>query len=96
MHQVSGSSDTGVYVWNVERPEMAPYVLHGHEGEVGAVDWCPTDFDSLATTGDDCTVRGRVKTSPLTAQCPPLYSDSILQGPPPHIVQEEVLHHTVY
>ena len=44
-------------MWNVARPQMAPYVLHGHDGEVGAVDWCPNDFDSIATTGDDCTVR---------------------------------------
>lgn len=34
-----------------------PYVLPGHEGEVTAVAWCPTDFDQIATTADDATIK---------------------------------------
>ncbi|KFM25464.1 Denticleless protein-like protein [Auxenochlorella protothecoides] len=41
----SGSSDRRVHVWE------------GHEGEVTAVAWCPTDPDRLASAADDATVR---------------------------------------
>lgn len=56
-HLVSGSSDKSVYIWQVERPELGPWALPGHQGEVSCVDWCPSDFTSLVTCGDDCTVR---------------------------------------
>lgn len=56
-HVASGSVDQHVYVWQVDRPREPPTVLKGHEGEVTAVDWCPSDFDCLASCADDCTAR---------------------------------------
>lgn len=54
---VSGSSDSGVYVWQVSHPEASPTVLHDHFSEVTAVDWCPSDLYKIATCSDDTTVR---------------------------------------
>lgn len=31
----------------VDRPEVPPYVLEGHEGEVTGVAWCPSDFGQV-------------------------------------------------
>ena len=57
-HIVSGSSDDSVCIWQVDDPEGDnPYRLEGHEREVTAVAWCPTDFSQLATAGDDYTVK---------------------------------------
>ncbi|CAI0456235.1 unnamed protein product, partial [Linum tenue] len=54
---LSGSSDGNAYVWQVERPQMDPTVLKGHDGEVTAVDWCPSEEGKIATCADDFTVR---------------------------------------
>ena len=57
-HFVSGSSDGGAYVWQVDGADGgAPYVLRGHSREVTTGAWCPTDFCQLATAADDCTVK---------------------------------------
>ena len=56
-HVASGSCDQRVYVWRVDRPAAPPTALRGHEGEVTAVDWCPTDFTRLASCADDDTAR---------------------------------------
>lgn len=54
---VSGSSDGGVYVWEADRPDLAPFTYWGHESEVTAVAWCPTNFHTLLSASDDTTVR---------------------------------------
>ena len=41
----------------VDAPSAKPYVLRGHDREVTAVTWCPTDPHSIATCGDDATVK---------------------------------------
>ena len=41
----------------VDKPYAKPYVLRGHDREVTAVAWCPTDSHSIATCGDDDTVK---------------------------------------
>ncbi|KAG0603589.1 hypothetical protein M758_10G105300 [Ceratodon purpureus] len=56
-HIISGSTDSNVYVWQVEHPSSPPVVLEGHRGEVTAVDWCSTSYCKIATSSDDCTVR---------------------------------------
>ena len=67
-HFASGSSDDNVCIWQVDddtdstaRPGpgccTAPYTLRGHDSEVTAVAWCPTDFGQLATTADDYTIK---------------------------------------
>lgn len=57
-HFVSGSSDAGVYIWQVDDKEgTEPYVLRSHESEVTTVTWCPTDFGQLASAADDYTVK---------------------------------------
>ncbi|CAL1357051.1 unnamed protein product [Linum trigynum] len=54
---LSGSSTGNAYVWQVERPQMDPTVLKGHDGEVTAVDWCQSEEGKIATCADDFTVR---------------------------------------
>mmetsp|Transcript_41118 Transcript_41118/g.68345 ORF Transcript_41118/g.68345 Transcript_41118/m.68345 type:complete len:483 (-) Transcript_41118:132-1580(-) len=54
---VSGSSDYGVYLWEVARPETPPLKLSGHKGEVTGVAWSPSDFCKLATCSDDNSMR---------------------------------------
>ncbi|KAJ4834190.1 hypothetical protein Tsubulata_018880 [Turnera subulata] len=56
-HILSGSSDGNAYIWQVNKPEMDPISLKSHEGEVTAVDWCPSDTGKVATSSDDFTVR---------------------------------------
>ncbi|KAL4443774.1 hypothetical protein ABPG75_011511 [Micractinium tetrahymenae] len=57
-HIISGSTDRNVYIWEVDAPDGAsPYVLAGHQGEVTAVAWCPSDFHQIATTADDATLK---------------------------------------
>ncbi len=41
----------------MDTPQAKPYVLRGHGREVTAVAWCPTDSHSVATCGDDATVK---------------------------------------
>lgn len=41
----------------VDKPYAKPYVLRGHDREVTAVAWCPTDPHSIATCGDDATIK---------------------------------------
>jgi len=68
-HFASGSSDDHVCIWQVDDDTegttsspitgccTAPYTLRGHDSEVTAVAWCPTDFCQLATTADDYTIK---------------------------------------
>ncbi|KAL4550117.1 hypothetical protein Ndes2526B_g08287 [Nannochloris sp. 'desiccata'] len=66
-HFASGSSDDHVCIWQVDDDAdstshgagccTAPYTLRGHDSEVTAVAWCPTDFCQLATTADDYTIK---------------------------------------
>jgi hypothetical protein len=54
-HHVCGSGPA-----QVGAPDGAsPYVLGGHQGEVTAVAWCPTDFEQVRLLahmdGTDCT-----------------------------------------
>ncbi|KAI3985632.1 hypothetical protein MKX01_033915, partial [Papaver californicum] len=54
---LSGSSDHNAYIWKLKNPEEDPIILEGHEGEVTAVDWCPSEIGKIATASDDFTVR---------------------------------------
>ncbi|XP_077242745.1 transducin/WD40 repeat-like superfamily protein [Tasmannia lanceolata] len=56
-HILSGSSDGNAYIWQVKKPKVGPVVLKGHEGEVSAVDWCPSETGKIATASDDFMVR---------------------------------------
>ncbi|GLT31933.1 hypothetical protein SLA2020_066320 [Shorea laevis] len=56
-HILSGSSDGNAYVWRVNKPQAEPTTLRSHDGEVTAVDWCPSEMGKIATSADDFTVR---------------------------------------
>ncbi|KAL2500079.1 Transducin/WD40 repeat-like superfamily protein [Abeliophyllum distichum] len=56
-HILSGSGDGNAYIWQVSKPHMDPITLKSHDGEVTAVDWCPSEIGKLATCSDDFTVR---------------------------------------
>ncbi|KAL0331933.1 UNVERIFIED_CONTAM: Denticleless proteinA [Sesamum calycinum] len=56
-HILSGSSDGNAYIWQVNKPLLDPITLKSHDGEVTAVDWCPSDMGKVATCSDDFTVR---------------------------------------
>lgn len=57
-HIVSGSSDGGVYVWQVDgRDGGDPYVMRGHGGEVTTVAWCPSDFCEVASASDTGEIK---------------------------------------
>ncbi|THU71921.1 hypothetical protein C4D60_Mb04t06610 [Musa balbisiana] len=56
-HILGGSSDGNAYIWQVKRPESAPDILKGHDGEVTAVDWCSSEVGKLATSSDDFMVN---------------------------------------
>ncbi|KAJ4729284.1 denticleless protein-like [Melia azedarach] len=56
-HILSGSSDGNAYIWQVNKPQVDPVMLKSHDGEVTAVDWCPTEAGKIATASDDFTVR---------------------------------------
>ncbi|CAA7402318.1 unnamed protein product [Spirodela intermedia] len=73
-HILSGSSDGNAYIWQIQRPESNPFKFAGHEGEVTAVDWCPSGVGKFTTSSDDQTVRvwelkadGHQSGSPATA-----------------------------
>ncbi|KAF4381600.1 hypothetical protein F8388_021228 [Cannabis sativa] len=51
-----GSSDGNAYMWKVNKPQEDPIRL-SHDGEVTAVDWCPSEDGKIATSSDDFTVR---------------------------------------
>ncbi|CAA7046597.1 unnamed protein product [Microthlaspi erraticum] len=54
---LSGSSDGNAYIWQVNKPQVDPTILKGHDFEVSAVDWCPSENGMVATASDDFTVR---------------------------------------
>ncbi|RAL47155.1 hypothetical protein DM860_014049 [Cuscuta australis] len=56
-HMLSGSSDGNAYIWQIRNPLADPIILNSHEGEVTAVDWCPSETGKIATTSDDFTAR---------------------------------------
>ncbi|EYU44784.1 hypothetical protein ABFS82_08G008400 [Erythranthe guttata] len=56
-HILSGSSDGNAYIWQVNKPQLDPITLKSHDGEVTAVDWCPSETGKVATCSDDFTVR---------------------------------------
>ncbi|ERN09210.1 hypothetical protein AMTR_s00014p00252440 [Amborella trichopoda] len=56
-HILSGSSDGNAYIWEVRKPEANLMVLKGHEGDVTAVAWCPSEVGKIATCSDDFTIR---------------------------------------
>ncbi|KAK3183628.1 hypothetical protein Dsin_030914 [Dipteronia sinensis] len=56
-HILSGSSDGNAYIWQVNKPQVDPIMLKSHDGEVTAVDWCPSEAGKIATASDDFTVR---------------------------------------
>ncbi|KAK0588627.1 hypothetical protein LWI29_003318 [Acer saccharum] len=56
-HILSGSSNGNAYIWQVNKPQVDPIVLKSHDGEVTAVDWCPSEAGKIATASDDFTVR---------------------------------------
>ncbi|GER47964.1 transducin/WD40 repeat-like superfamily protein [Striga asiatica] len=63
-HILSGSSDGNAYIWQVNKPQCDPIILKSHDGEVTAVDWCPSETGKVATCSDDFTVRfWNIKTS---------------------------------
>ncbi|KAA8548140.1 hypothetical protein F0562_004599 [Nyssa sinensis] len=56
-HILSGFSDGNAYIWQVNKPQADPIILKSHDGEVTAVDWCPSEIGKIATSSDDFTVR---------------------------------------
>ncbi|CAA3014152.1 denticleless protein homolog A isoform X2 [Olea europaea var. sylvestris] len=56
-HVLSGSGDGNAYIWQVHEPQSDPITLKSHDGEVTAVDWCPSEIGKVATCSDDFTVR---------------------------------------
>ncbi|XP_010502769.1 PREDICTED: denticleless protein homolog [Camelina sativa] len=54
---LSGSSDGNAYIWQVNKPHADPTLLKGHDYEVTAVDWSPSEIGKVATASDDFTVR---------------------------------------
>lgn len=57
-HIASGSTDGGVYIWQIEaRDGACPFVLRGHSTEVTGIAWSPSDWGTLVSTGDDGEVR---------------------------------------
>lgn len=52
----------------VNKPEAEPITLKSHEGEVTAVDWCPSDIGRIATSSDDYTVNILFQTK-ITIKC---------------------------
>ncbi|XP_018510106.2 denticleless protein homolog isoform X1 [Brassica rapa] len=54
---LSGSSDGNAYIWQVNKPQVDPTILKGHDSEVTAVDWSPSEIGKVATASDDFTVR---------------------------------------
>lgn len=50
---ISGSSDALAYVWKVSKPGVPVLKLSGHEAEVTAVAWCPSDVTKIITCSDD-------------------------------------------
>nr|GMC97321.1 denticleless protein homolog A-like [Ipomoea batatas] len=56
-HILSGSSDGNAYIWQIRKPLADPIILNSHEGEVTAVDWCPSETGKIATASDDFTAR---------------------------------------
>ncbi|ESQ32698.1 hypothetical protein EUTSA_v10004025mg [Eutrema salsugineum] len=72
-HILSGSSDGNAYIWQVNKPQVDPTILKGHDYEVTAVDWSPSEIGKVATASDDFTVRlwnienNRCKTSNASA-----------------------------
>nr|XP_043608556.1 denticleless protein homolog A [Erigeron canadensis] len=56
-HILSGSSDGFAYVWQVNKPQVDPIKLEGHDAEVTAVDWCSYEMGKIATCADDSVVQ---------------------------------------
>ncbi|XP_060192735.1 uncharacterized protein LOC132622194 [Lycium barbarum] len=56
-HVLGGSSDGNAYIWLVNKPLADPTILKSHDGEVTAVDWCPSETGKVATASDDFTAR---------------------------------------
>ncbi|KNC96648.1 uncharacterized protein SPPG_07861 [Spizellomyces punctatus DAOM BR117] len=53
----SGSSDYGLYIWELDAPEKPPLVLRAHRGEVTGVSWSKHELEELASCSDDASVR---------------------------------------
>jgi len=43
----SGSTDGGVYIWDLEEMSHPPLILDWHALEVTAVAWCPSDIGQV-------------------------------------------------
>ncbi|KAG0493010.1 hypothetical protein HPP92_006408 [Vanilla planifolia] len=56
-HILSGSGDGNAYIWRVNKPGSVPFSLGGHEKEVTAVAWCPSEAGKLASSSDDYMVK---------------------------------------
>ncbi|KAL0737681.1 hypothetical protein Bca4012_013891 [Brassica carinata] len=56
-HILSGSSDGNAYIWQVNKPQVDPTILKGHDNEVSAVDWSSSEIGKVVTASDDFTVR---------------------------------------
>ncbi|KAG2278811.1 hypothetical protein Bca52824_061366 [Brassica carinata] len=56
---LSGSSDGNayIYIWQVNKPQVDPTILKGHDSQVTAVDWSSSEIGKVATASDDFTVR---------------------------------------
>ncbi|XXG79612.1 hypothetical protein AAC387_Pa09g0645 [Persea americana] len=52
-HILAGSSDGNAYMLQINNPEVGPVELKCHEGEVTAVNWCPSENKKSATSSDD-------------------------------------------
>ncbi|KAJ0252952.1 Transducin/WD40 repeat-like superfamily protein [Hirschfeldia incana] len=64
---LSGSSDGSAYIWQVNKPQLDPTILKGHDSEVTAVDWSPSEIGKVATASDDFTVRlWNIENNPCT------------------------------
>ncbi|XP_066931067.1 denticleless protein homolog [Clytia hemisphaerica] len=52
-----GSTNGNAYIWQVNKPKEAPWLLKGHESEVTSVTWSPHQGDKIVTCSDDNTFR---------------------------------------
>ena len=44
---LSGSTCKNAVIWDTQKPRSPPSLLVGHDNEVTAVAWCPTQLDKV-------------------------------------------------
>ncbi|XP_019852720.1 PREDICTED: denticleless protein homolog [Amphimedon queenslandica] len=54
---LSGSTHKNAVIWDTQKPRSPPTLLVGHDTEVTAVAWCPSQLDKIVTCSDSCDLR---------------------------------------